>query len=67
MTRFNWHVGRLIALRGTVYPVNLTLQIVGELGDKAPPPILLFRRDYLDEATRSSHADQYVFRENRSV
>jgi putative ABC transport system permease protein len=24
---------------------------VGELGEKAPPPILLFRRDYLDEAT----------------
>jgi putative ABC transport system permease protein len=51
MRRFNWHLGQQIALHGTVYPVNLTLQIVGELGDKAPPPILLFRRDYLDEIT----------------
>jgi putative ABC transport system permease protein len=51
MERFHWHVGQQITLRGTVYPVNLTFQIVGVLGDKAPPPILLFRRDYLDEAT----------------
>jgi putative ABC transport system permease protein len=51
MGRFHWHVGQQITLRGTVYPVNLTFQIVGVLGDKAPPPILLFRRDYLDEAT----------------
>lgn len=51
MERFHWHVGQQITLRGTIYPVNLTFQIVGVLGDKAPPPILLFRRDYLDEAT----------------
>lgn len=67
MTRFNWHLGQLIALRGTVYPVNLTLQIVGELGDKAPPPILLFRRDYLEEAT-SYHAqvNMYFVKVDRS-
>ena len=51
MQRFHWRVGQQITLRGTIYPVNLTFQIVGVLGDKAPPPILLFRRDYLDEAT----------------
>jgi putative ABC transport system permease protein len=51
MDRFHWHVAQQITLRGTIYPVNLTFQIVGVLGDKAPPPILLFRRDYLDEAT----------------
>jgi putative ABC transport system permease protein len=56
MQRLHWHVGQQITLRGTVYPVNLTFQIVGVLGDKAPPPILLFRRDYLDEAT--NHAAQ---------
>src|SRR4029077_2189228 len=39
-----------------IYPVNLTFQIVGVLGDKAPPPILLFRRDYLYEATNHSAA-----------
>ncbi len=51
MERFHWHLGQQIMLRGTIYPVDLTFQIVGELGDKAPPPILLFRRDYLEEAT----------------
>jgi putative ABC transport system permease protein len=51
MDRFHWRVGQQITLRGTIYPVNLTFQIVGVLGDKAPPPILLFRRDYLEEAT----------------
>jgi putative ABC transport system permease protein len=51
MQRFHWHIGQQITLRGTIYPVNLTFQIVGVLGDKAPPPILLFRRDYLYEAT----------------
>jgi putative ABC transport system permease protein len=51
MERFHWHLGQQIMLHGTIYPVDLTFQIVGELGDKAPPPILLFRRDYLGEAT----------------
>jgi len=67
MTRFNWHLGQQIALRGTVYPVNLTLQIVGELGDKAPPPILLFRRDYLEEATdHHTQINMYFVKVDRS-
>ncbi len=48
--RFHWRVGQQIMLRGALYPINLTLQIVGILGDRAPPPILVFRRDYLEEA-----------------
>lgn len=48
MRRFGWRVGQQVMLRGTIYPVNVTLHIVGTLGDKAPP-FLLFRRDYLDE------------------
>ncbi len=48
MRRFKWHVGQQIMLRGTVYPVNLTLQIVGEI--KVPGDGLLFRRDYMEEA-----------------
>jgi len=34
-----------------VYPFNVTLVIVGVVGDKAPPNFLLFRRDYLEEAS----------------
>ncbi len=50
MKRFNLHVGQQIMLRGTIYPINVTLKIVGVTGGKAPPNILLFRRDYLEEA-----------------
>lgn len=51
MQRFKWHIGQQIMLRGTIYPVNLTFKIVGDLGGQAPPPAFIFRRDYLDEAT----------------
>jgi putative ABC transport system permease protein len=50
MKRFGLHVGQQIQLRGTVYPFNVTLNIVGVMNDKAPPNFLLFRRDYLEEA-----------------
>jgi putative ABC transport system permease protein len=49
MGRFGWHIGQRIALRGTIYPVTVELEIVGVLADKAPPIALLFRRDYLEE------------------
>src|SRR5207249_4294332 len=52
MQRFNWHVGQQIILRGTAYPVNLSLTIVGVLGEKAPPSVVIFRRDYMDEAIK---------------
>jgi putative ABC transport system permease protein len=50
MKRFNLHVGQQIQIRGTLYPFNVTLNIVGALGGKAPPSFLIFRRDYLEEA-----------------
>jgi putative ABC transport system permease protein len=49
MARFGWQVGRRMALRGTIYPITVELEIVGVLADKAPPIALLFRRDYLEE------------------
>ncbi len=52
MKRFGLHIGQQIMLRGTVYPINVTLQIVGTIGGKAPPNFLLFRRDYLEEAIK---------------
>jgi putative ABC transport system permease protein len=52
MKRFGLHVGQQIMLRGTVYPINVTLQIVGVMRGKAPPDFLLFRRDYLEEALK---------------
>src|SRR6266849_1899717 len=49
MKRFGFHVGQQIMLRGTIYPFNVTLDIVGVLGGKAPPSFVIFRRDYLEE------------------
>ncbi len=51
MKRFNLHIGQQIQLRGTVYPFNVALNIVGVIKDKAPSNFLIFRRDYLEEAT----------------
>ncbi|HXZ88211.1 MAG TPA: ABC transporter permease [Candidatus Binataceae bacterium] len=50
MKKFGFRIGQQIMLRGTIYPFNVTLNIVGTLGGKAPPSFLLFRRDYLEEA-----------------
>ncbi len=48
MRRFRWHVGQQIILRGVFVPATITLQIAGELGEKAAD-FLIFRRDYLQE------------------
>jgi putative ABC transport system permease protein len=50
MKRFHLHLGQQISLRGTVYPFNVTLTIVGVITRSAPSDVLFFRRDYLDEA-----------------
>ncbi|HZC45804.1 MAG TPA: FtsX-like permease family protein, partial [Candidatus Acidoferrum sp.] len=50
MKKLGLHVGQQIQLKGTLYPFNVTLTIVGTISGKAPPDFLLFRRDYLEEA-----------------
>ena len=50
MNRFKWKIGDRIFLRGVIHPINLELEIVGTLGDRAPPVALVFRRDYLHES-----------------
>ena len=49
MKRFNLHLGQQITLKGSLYPFNVTLQIVGVFNNKAPN-FLFFHRDYLEEA-----------------
>ena len=55
MKRFRFQIGQQIMLRPSIpsYP-NVQLEIVGVLGRKAPPDILVFRRDYLQEALETS-------------
>jgi putative ABC transport system permease protein len=67
MKRFNLHLGQQIQLRGTVYPFNVTLKIVGVMNDKAPPNFLLFRRDYLEEAAgRPGFVSMFWVRSDKS-
>ncbi len=54
MKRFHFRIGQMIMLRPSIpgYP-SVQLQIVGTLGSKAPPDIMVFRRDYLEEAVKA--------------
>ena len=49
MKVYGWKVGDTIMLRGTVYPVDLQLTIVGVLNAQAAGPRIIFRRDYMEE------------------
>lgn len=50
MKRFNLHVGQQIQLRGTTFPFNVQLVIVGTISKGPAPSFLIFRRDYFEEA-----------------
>ncbi len=49
MDAYRWKVGDTIILRGTLYPVDLQLKIVGTLNEAAAGPRVIFRRDYMEE------------------
>jgi putative ABC transport system permease protein len=49
MKVYGWKVGQTIMLRGTMYPVDLQLTIVGVLNEEAAGPRIMFRRDYMEE------------------
>lgn len=48
-----WRSGDRITLQGSVYPVDLEFQIVGEIPDDQAPH-LWFQREYLDQALRAA-------------
>src|SRR5437016_3419217 len=50
MRRFKLRVGQQIELRGTIFPYNVTLTIVGTIAKGPAPSFLIFRRDYFEEA-----------------
>ena len=49
MKVYRWRVGQTIMLRGTMYPVDLQLTIVGVLSEAGAGPRIIFRRDYMEE------------------
>ena len=69
MRKYHWRIGNEIMLKGSIYPVNLTLHIEGVLGERAPPDALMFRRDYLDEVLhgRTRVNAFYVLIDNRAL
>jgi putative ABC transport system permease protein len=50
MRRFHLQVGQQIQLRGTTFPFNVALTIVGTVARPPAPSFLMFRRDYFEEA-----------------
>jgi putative ABC transport system permease protein len=50
MRKFGWKVGDVITLKGTAFPVDLTLEIVGEVPPPGNPVVLMFQHKYLDES-----------------
>jgi putative ABC transport system permease protein len=52
LERQGWKVGDLVTLRSTVFPVEVTLRIVGELPNERDPR-LWFQREYLDQALQA--------------
>jgi putative ABC transport system permease protein len=52
MSQFKWKVGQQVTLRGTIFPINLTFEIVGVIPN-AGSRMFWFNRTYLEEAMES--------------
>jgi len=56
MKKFGWRVGQNVTLRGTIFPIDLTFEIVGIIPAKlrtGGAQIFWFNRKYLEEAMES--------------
>ena len=53
LTKNGWKIGDLVTLKGTVYPVDLSFRIVGEIPNERAPHFW-FQREYLDQALRAA-------------
>jgi putative ABC transport system permease protein len=66
MKQFNFHIGQQIMLKGTLYPVNLTVKIVGTLPKGTMASMLLLRRDYVQQAIgNTGRVDVYWVKADR--
>jgi putative ABC transport system permease protein len=52
MVKYGWKVGDRIALKSTVWPVDVDLRIVGEIPNERAP-MLWMNREYLDQALQA--------------
>ena len=63
MKKFGWRVGQNVTLRGSVFPVDLTFEIVGVIPTRLQTggnTIFWFNRKYLEEAMESQGGLKYV-------
>lgn len=56
--RRGWKIGERIPLKGTYYPFDLELEMVGTFDAPQPTESLYFHWNYLDEGLKAKHADQ---------
>jgi len=55
LNQHGWKVGDLVTLESSVFPVELTLRVVGEIPSERAPHVWL-QREYLDQALRAQGA-----------
>ncbi|MGH7337251.1 MAG: ABC transporter permease, partial [Myxococcota bacterium] len=52
LEKYGWKIGDLVTLKGTVFPVDLTFKIVGEIPNERAPHFW-FQREYLEQAVEA--------------
>jgi putative ABC transport system permease protein len=52
LERYGWKIGDLVTLQSTVYPLELTFRVVGEIPSSRAPHFW-FQREYLDQSLRA--------------
>jgi putative ABC transport system permease protein len=53
LQKYKWKIGDLVTLKGTLYPIELSFRIVGEIPNERAPHFW-FQREYLDQALRAT-------------
>lgn len=53
LLKHGWKIGDRVTLKGTIYPVDLSFLIVGEIASERAPHFW-FQREYLDQALRAA-------------
>ena len=53
LEKYHWKIGDLVTLKGTLYPIDLSFRIVGEIPN-ARAPHFWFQREYLEQALRAA-------------
>jgi putative ABC transport system permease protein len=53
LKKYGWKIGDTVTLKGTVFPIDLSFQIVGEIPNERAPHFW-FQREYLEQAVEAA-------------